>query len=470
MKTRGSYTAGLIALCATFLLPSLVFAGGRVLLPSDGVLLDLHNEPPGGQGLYVGEVIGAGSPLQVGDLVLSVNGRSVDALLASPRFTNFGGRTGAEIGYLAERDSQRIELEHGLQRLNVLAGLRANWSSYLFLIYMLAMAVFVFARRPDLPAARGLLWAGTLVIASGLVFFLGLQPAELLRGWPTVAFVWAAIPLFGLAMGAAAHFMLLFPHRRAWLTGRRWLVPLIYLGPWLLWLPLVTAGWREAGSSSARLLLTLRLSGVFSIVYPLLIVLSLLHGYLREFDASRRRQTRWVLWGASVALLPWIALSVLPSLLGARPVLPQFVVGLIWLIIPTAFGIAIVRESLFDIDRIIKRTLVYTLLTVILTALYLAGVTLLQSLFRAISNQQSPLAIVISTLAIAALFSPLRQRVQTAVSRRFYRTDYDVAQTLNSFAESLRDEVDIERIQDSLMSVTQETMRPQSVSLWLRSA
>lgn len=468
MNARVHSSRWLVFCCVAIMLPSLAFAGARALLPGDGVLLDLQNEPPGEEGLYVGEVIAAGAPLRPGELLVSVNGRTVDALLADPKFSNLKARPGTPIHYLAERGSQLVEIEHRLQHPNVLAGLRANWSSYLFLIYMLAIAVMVFARRPELPAARGLLWAGSLIFASGLVFFLGLQPVDLLRGWPTVAFVWATVPLYALAMGAAAHFMLLFPQRRSWLEGRPWLIPLIYLGPWLLWLPLVASAWGPAGSSSARLLLSLRLSGVFSIVYPLLIVFVLLHGYLREFDARQRRQTRWLLWGATVALIPWITLSVLPSLLGAQPMLPQFAVGLIWLVIPTAFGIAIVRESLFDIDRIINRTLVYGSLSVVLVLIYLGVVVALQQGFEALTGQQSPLAIVLSTLLIAAAFHPLRRRIQTLIDRRFYRRRYDAAQSLNQLSLEMARRVELAELSQAVLNMVQVSLQPAFLSLWLR--
>jgi hypothetical protein len=133
------------------------------------------------------------------------------------------------------------------------------------------------------------------------------------------------------------------------------------------------------------------------------------------------------------------------------------------------FAIAILRYHLFDIDVIINRTLVYTALTVCLGAAYGASVVLIQGAFLAMTDQRSSLALIVSTLAIAAMFHPLRRQIQTAVDRRFYRRRYDAARTLASFAAAARDEVDIDRLAGRLTEVVEDTMQPTQVSLWLRT-
>jgi hypothetical protein len=145
-----------------------------------------------------------------------------------------------------------------------------------------------------------------------------------------------------------------------------------------------------------------------------------------------------------------------------------YVLGLISLIgFPISIGIAIVRYRLYEIDTLINRTLVYGSLTAMLVALYFAIVVVLQRIFVSLTGQQSTLAVVASTLAIAALFTPLRLRIQSFIDRRFYRRKYDTRKTLEAFSAQLRDETDLEALSDDLVGVVRETMQPAHVSLWL---
>jgi hypothetical protein len=137
--------------------------------------------------------------------------------------------------------------------------------------------------------------------------------------------------------------------------------------------------------------------------------------------------------------------------------------------VPIAMGIAILRYRLYDIDILINRTLVYGSLTAILVGLYFGGVTATQAVFTALTSQeeQPQLAIVISTLLIAALFNPLRGHIQSFIDRSFYRNKYDAARTLEAFSMKLRDETDLNALSDDLVGVVRETMQPAHVSLWL---
>jgi hypothetical protein len=136
--------------------------------------------------------------------------------------------------------------------------------------------------------------------------------------------------------------------------------------------------------------------------------------------------------------------------------------------IPIAMGIAVTRYRLYEIDLIINRTLVYGSLTAMLVALYFGGIVMLQRVFVLLTGEQSTLAVVASTLLIAALFTPLRRRIQGFIDRRFYRRKYDTRKTLEAFSAQLRNETDLDALSDDLVSVVWETMQPAHVSLWLR--
>jgi len=136
--------------------------------------------------------------------------------------------------------------------------------------------------------------------------------------------------------------------------------------------------------------------------------------------------------------------------------------------LPVAVSIAILRYRLYEIDLLINRTLVYGALTTSLVAVYVVSIVVLQGLLRALTGQESQLAIVASTLMIAALFQPLRRRIQSFIDRRFYRRKYDARKTLEAFSARLRNETDLDALGDDLVGVVRETMQPAHVSLWLR--
>jgi hypothetical protein len=139
------------------------------------------------------------------------------------------------------------------------------------------------------------------------------------------------------------------------------------------------------------------------------------------------------------------------------------------LLLPVCTYIAILRYNLYDIDVVINRALVYGTLSTILVALYFVGIVVLQRLFVLLTGEQSTLAVVASTLLIAALFTPLRRRIQSFIDRRFYRRKYDARKALETFSTKLRDETDLEALNNELVGVVRETMQPAHVSLWLRT-
>jgi hypothetical protein len=189
---------------------------------------------------------------------------------------------------------------------------------------------------------------------------------------------------------------------------------------------------------------------------------------------SQRQQTKWVLFGIVAALGGSCVLLLLAHIVQQRGLLSSMVGNTAWyllmLLIPLSIAVAILRYHLYNIDVLINRTLVYGSLTALLAAVYFGGVAATQAIFRALTDQeqQPQLAIVVSTLVIAALLMPLRRRIQSFIDRRFYRSKYDARKTLEAFSTQLRDETDLDTLGDELMNAVQETMQPAHVSLWLR--
>jgi len=204
---------------------------------------------------------------------------------------------------------------------------------------------------------------------------------------------------------------------------------------------------------------------------PIAVFLSICALIARFWRSSGRErlQLKWVVYTAALTATSFLASFVFPD------AVPQLVDDAVFLLgvaafaaIPVAAGIAILRHRLYDIDVIINRTLVYGALTATLVLVYVASIVLLQQLFRALTGQESQLAVVASTLAIAALFGPLRRRVQSFIDRRFYRKKYDAAKVLEAFGVRLRDETDLDALSGDLVAVVRETVRPSHASLWLR--
>src|ERR671912_1797110 len=217
--------------------------------------------------------------------------------------------------------------------------------------------------------------------------------------------------------------------------------------------------WRSAVSDWV-----LRLGGPMLLLAGLGAVISLFVRF-RRARGDERQQIKWFASAAALTLA-WIIVAEEQS--GEIVALSGL---LVIASIPVATGIAILRYRLYDIDRIINRTLVYGSLTLMLALAYFGGVAATQAIFGGLIGQeeQPQLAVIVSTLAIAALFHPLRRGIQTFMDRRFYRRKYDAAKTLEAFSAKLRDEPDLDRIAGELAGVVRKTMQPSHVSLWLRS-
>jgi hypothetical protein len=267
-----------------------------------------------------------------------------------------------------------------------------------------------------------------------------------------------------VALTLAPLLMLLFPTGR--LPSRRWR-PLAWTsttaGAVLLFLVLLFDDPDQVGGVISTVTVA-----VVSVIFTALLLsaLSIVIRY-RRTSGAERQQLKWfalaaVLIGAvtvgHLLLLDLLLPEAFLNLLDATTITCLYV----------AVGIAILRYRLYDIDLIINRTLVYGSLTATLVLFYFGSVVGLQYILRTLTGQESQLAIVVSTLAIAALFNPLHRRIQASIDRLFYRRKYDAAKTLEEFSAKLRDETDLEALNSDLLRVVQNTMQPEHITLWLR--
>jgi hypothetical protein len=196
---------------------------------------------------------------------------------------------------------------------------------------------------------------------------------------------------------------------------------------------------------------------------------------------EERQQIKWIAFAASLIgalyVIAMIGSIIYPQETWFAPGSPVWLISLEYVavlsfpLVPVAIGFAMLRYRLYDIDVVINRALVYGPLTATLALVYLGGVASIQTLFRTLTGQeqQPQLAVIVSTLAIAALFNPLRTRIQSFIDRRFYRRKYDAAKTLAAFSARLRDETELESLESDLVSVIRETVSPYHVSLWLKT-
>jgi hypothetical protein len=210
---------------------------------------------------------------------------------------------------------------------------------------------------------------------------------------------------------------------------------------------------------------------VETIVYALgLTAAASLFVRLRGSKGVERQQVKWFTYAVAVLATSATLAYVVSESMGVvwldRVSSVLVIAGVVGL--PVAVGIAILRYHLYNIDLIINRTLVYGPLTAVLAGLYFGSIVVLQLLFRALTGEESQLVVVASTLAIAALFNPLRRRIQDLIDRSFYRRKYDAVKTLEAFSAKLRDETDLDALSDDLVGVVSGTMQPAHVTLWLR--
>lgn len=332
----------------------------------------------------------------------------------------------------------------------------------LFSLFPITLAALIFARRRSEPMA--------LFVSFFLIFGLTGEATGVLGDKSPVLLVFAKLIEY-LSVIFLPLFFGLFPNGRM-VPRVYWLVVVffgaVYYGGEILhadpvsnpiWSVLSYAAW-----------LSVLVGGTAAQIYR----------YVRVSTSEEKRQTRWVLFGLAVMAFSIVALVLFAQIGGDPDIgtnrdtnLPRRFAFLVVLNIPfeivyLAIGMAILRSRLFDIDVIIRRTATYAIVVALLLFVYFGSVILLQQLFASVTGQRSEIITIVSTLAIAALFVPLRNRIQNALDKRFNRQRYNAQQVLQEFAVTVRDETNLEKLSAELVNVVNETMQPKSVSLWLK--
>jgi hypothetical protein len=351
----------------------------------------------------------------------------------------------------------------------------------LMLVSFSTVGAVIAARRPDnavgwsfsaIALALGVAFAGQSYADYTLVADPGSLPGGAIAVWLSL---WIPVP----ALISATSFCLLFPDGRPPSHRWRWVGWLAVVGGVLLMLGLsLTPGTLdERNYPGARnpvgvegtgpLLEGITTVGTGLALLALLFAVVSMIMRFRRSSGVERQQLKWIVYAGAAAAGGFALTLFLSGPLANAVFAAAF---LAFICVPVAAGVAIMRYRLYEIDLLINRTLVYGALTATLAAVYFGGVATIQTIFRALTGQeqQPQLAIVVSTLVIAALFNPLRRRIQGFIDRRFYRRKYDAAKTLAAFNARLRNETDLDALNAELVGVVRETMQPAHVSLWLR--
>jgi hypothetical protein len=454
----------MLAIAIGYITSAVVYVLLAFAQPTDGWS---YASNPAAEQIAVLNQAGTASPLQVGDKLLAIDGVAVNTGVLQSEAPPLGWQVGGVARYTVERAGQVKHLDVPLVARPGSALVRfVIWgnesSSFLSSLLCLLIGFGVFWLRPRETAARLLLLI-LVYFMTNISVVADSNPARVF--YPPALFAYYTITgyLWPLMFAMLAHLALVFPVRK-WPFIHHPRVALITL-----------YGLASAGCATAPLLHNQMLYATATFLMMGVMLVSLLGATihnLRTVEAPTvRAQIRWVAFGLGVSF-GGAVLTVLLSSLALVPPVFSSVFGWIWsrvllLLLPISLGIAITRYRLFDIDVIIRRTLVYSLLTLMLGLVYI-GCIVLSRIVVAPLVGGSELAIVVSTLVMAALFTPLRRRIQQIIDKRFYRRKYDAAKVLASFGATARDETDLEQLTAEMLRVVDETMQPEFVGLWLR--
>ncbi len=378
--------------------------------------------------------------LQKGDLIIAVGGKTVEEWLAIA-FTGVGyipNVTQVEqlIPYTIIRDGQEQIIPIKLERLSLWLIL-SRWGSTLFInLAMLSIGIFVFLKKPQETAARALLlFTLTFFVQVNSIDTLGIQFSEVINRRPFLTFLAADLFEFGSLLGAGLYLALIFPLPKQFTIRHRHLMFSLYILPSLVTVPIA---WLWGQSWSERIVIATWLNSLMALVMLVIALSSLVHSYWAAPNVIARNQMRWIIWGSITPITIWLLLFALPTSLLGHALLPVSIIVLPFILIVVSFAFSIIKYRLMDIDTVINQSLVYLTLTTLLGILYFLAVTLLARVLQLLnlSNDNNGLFFV-STILIALVFSPLRDRVQLLIDHAFYRNKLNFRHLLDELSQEL---------------------------------
>jgi two-component system, NarL family, sensor kinase len=448
-------------------LPAVAFLGLHLATPFDNGRLQPGSDNIAAEGVIVTPVEAGPAGFEAGDLVLAVNGRSLESY-AQALFSGGLARPQRQVGdtvtYTVRRDGQLTEVRVTLTPYPLAAIAGQNWGTILFALLFTVIAGIVFARRPQQPVVQ-LLFLAAASILSATTWSLGLQIGDFVNGIGFWLYKITSLGVYMLYWIASFHFALLFPRPLPWTERRRWLLPAVYLLPYLLMAGFITAVRPGSGSTLDWIGRWTVGEGVHAALFLGLTLLTVTWQYRRSRDGVTRRQMRWVVWAALLSGGGGLLFYILPGVVGGVAVDPN-VVGLIVLPFPLAIAIAILRHNLFDIDRLINRTLVYGSLTAVIIGLYILIVGSLSVLFQARGNL---LISLLATAVVAVLFQPLRDWLQQRVNRFTYGDRDQPFDVLARLGQRLENTLTPQETLPTLVATIAETLRLPYVAIAVES-
>ena len=470
---RGYARSVVLVVSGLALVLGLAFVCLHAFSPSDGTRLEPGQQTWVPAGVVVSPLEHHPGGLESGDVVVSIDGRSLaswEAGLFDPRAPHPRWHVGQTVTYTVQRNGHLVTIPVTLSPYPWQAMLQQEWSLLLYFLVFALVGTYVFLRRPRDPATRVLFVSTSTLLAAEGAWSLGVQVSDITAGLGFWLATVLALIVTPVCWAAFLHFVLLFPRVHPVLQRRPWIVPCLYLLPFPGNLSYLAAAYAVVPGTFDWIAPWNPASNALILVDMALIVLVLWSNFRARLDAMAHQQIRWIVFAGLLSGGSDLLLWILPAGVLQHPIITLDTLGLLLLPIPLALAIAILRYHVFDIDTIINKALVYGSLTGLLGALYAGLVIGLEGLAGVITGQTTtnPLVLVVSTLAIAALFQPVRRRVQQLIDRRFYRSKYDAVRTLAGFSATLRNEVDLAQLREDVLAVVQETMQPAHVSLWLR--
>jgi two-component system, NarL family, sensor kinase len=453
----------IIFLSLLILAPATIFTLLHLTSASDGARLQPGQSNILREGVVVAPLTFQPGGLQQGDIVLAVNGRSLEDLAAG-LFTLSSERPswkmGEQVTYTLFRDGQRLDVPIILGSYPFTQIFRLNWGTILFALVFLGVSAFIFIRRPDNPAVR-VLFITASCITSATTWSFGLQVADFVNGAGFWTYKVTTLFIYTLFWVSGFHFSLIFPRPLPLVLKYRRVIPGTYIFALLLVLSWLAVSRLFSSTTLEWLQNWVTVEGMAAGIFLLLALLAFYRQYRSNPSGTKSKQIRWVVWAALLSGSAGLLLYIIPGALGQEAIDPNLA-GLIVLPFPLAFAVSILRHNLFEIDRLINRTLVYVLLTAGIAAVYLIVVGALGALFHAWGNLFITL---FATILVAILFQPARERVSRWVNRLMYGERDEPFEVIARLGQRLDETVSLQAALPTLVETVAQALKLPYVSL-----